>query len=106
MCAEVLKRGSLAAARAPFAPAQTTSRHRREFLAFHWHPQSRVSWPHLHVRAGVEPALATAHIPTGRVPLEDIVRMLIDDLGARPLRDDWRDVLALTRATFEQERTW
>ena len=105
MCTEVLERGSLAAAIASFAPAQTASR-RREFLAFHWHPQSRVSWPHIHVRAGVEPALATAHIPTGRVPFEDIVRMLIDDLGVRPLRDDWRDVLAQTRATFEQERTW
>jgi hypothetical protein len=31
-------------------------------------------------------SLARMHIPTGFVPLEDVVRMLINEFGVRPLR--------------------
>jgi hypothetical protein len=63
-----------------------------EILAYHWHPgRDNVSFPHLHVsRAAVDSALlaaaqrspqtnalradlAGAHLPTGRIALEDVV---------------------------------
>ncbi len=65
-------------------------------LAYHWHPVgvSPVTWPHLHVGgtvAGID--LSRAHLPTGQVALPDVLRFAIVDLGVRPLRDDWPDLL-------------
>jgi hypothetical protein len=64
-----------------------------EIIAYHWHPegQSQVTWPHLHLEAGAQVGfdrLAGIHLPSGRVALEEIIRMAIG-LGARPLRNDW-----------------
>jgi hypothetical protein len=46
----------------------------------------------MHLGAAAElgfAALGRAHLPTGRIGLEDAIR----DLGAEACRDDWRDVL-------------
>ena len=69
-----------------------------ELLADHWHPQghSRVTEPHLHVQGDREfegQALGKLHLPTGAIRLEDIVALAIEELGAEPLREDWRGVL-------------
>jgi hypothetical protein len=66
-------------------------------LAYHWHPVglSHVTTPHLHLGgslAGID--LSKAHLPTGVVPLQEILRFAIVDLGVEPLRGDWRAVLA------------
>lgn len=65
-------------------------------LSYHWHPvgHSLVSFPHLHVEGRTTPIeLTKAHLPTGRVTLVAILRLLISDLEVRPLRPDWREVL-------------
>jgi hypothetical protein len=63
--------------------------------------------PHLQVRDPRAPRwpLRKAHLPTGRVALEDVVALAIE-LGAKPLRRDWRTVLVQTRAAFHRWRTW
>jgi hypothetical protein len=38
-------------------------------------------------------ALGELHLPTGAIRLEDIVALAIEELGAEPLREDWRVVL-------------
>lgn len=73
-----------------------------ELLAYHWHPDdpNPVKIPHLHLSAGAQvqfDALARAHIPTGPVQLHDVLRLAIEDLGVRPLRPDWANVLAKPR---------
>lgn len=73
----------------------------REILAYHWHPEGRVTVPHVHVGAGtaegrLRPDLARAHLPTGHVPLRDVLRLAIAELGVRPLRPDWDAVLRRT----------
>jgi hypothetical protein len=71
-----------------------------EVLAYHWHPRgtSRVTWPHLHVgAANSPPVLPRTHLPTGHVPLQDIVRLVIEELGVEARRDDWREVVVRTR---------
>jgi hypothetical protein len=58
---------------------------------------SRVTEPHLHVQGEREIAgqpLGKLHLPTGEIRLEDIVALAIEELGAEPLREDWRAVLA------------
>jgi hypothetical protein len=81
------------------------------YLAHHWHPAARspITTPHLHLGgAGAtdDPALHSAHIPTGRVALEEVIRMLIAELGVEPLRDDWHEVLYRNTVAFERWRTW
>jgi hypothetical protein len=71
-----------------------------ELLAHHWHPVglSPVTHPHLHLSSRI-PALSLAsgtasialeevHLPTGWVTVADIVRLLIEELGAAPRRPD------------------
>ena len=76
---------------------------RSELLAFHWHPAgpSVVRTPHLHVGVDIQLGavwLAKAHLPTGAVQLADVLGLVLGELGVRPLRDDWRTVLAEARA--------
>lgn len=83
----------------------------REILAYHWHPWPgmRVTWPHLHLEAGAQVGrqdLARAHLPTGRVAIEDVLALAIAELGVRPLRADWREVLDESLEGFRLWRTW
>lgn len=69
-----------------------------ELLAFHWQPGGRgPGFPHLHVGgAALRPGspLAGVHLPP-RTPvrLEEVLALAIAELGVRPRRSDWRDVL-------------
>jgi hypothetical protein len=60
-----------------------------ELLAFHWHPGRGVSHPHVHLKAatGVTRHFLNAHVPTGFVPLESVLRFAVNDLGAQPRVD-------------------
>ena len=51
-------------------------------------------------------AFEDKHLPSGRVALEDVLEMLLEELEVRPRRDDWRETLERTRAEFERVRTW
>jgi hypothetical protein len=86
-------------------------RESRELLAYHWHPATtaRIAWPHLHMgpAAGVrDELLQRAHLPTGRVSFEDFLSLVIRDLGVKPRRRDWEQVLRQTQRAFERYRTW
>ena len=70
----------------------------REVLAYHWHPRgnSPITTPHLHPEQGAQvgrPEVRDAHLPTGDVSMEAILRVLIEEMGVRPLRPDWDSVL-------------
>jgi len=82
-----------------------------EFLAYHWHPTigSRVRHPHLHIRdvaLSADSPLRRVHVATGRVVLEDVIQTAIEELGVQPRKrhqQDWRRVLAGTRAAWQRE---
>lgn len=83
----------------------------REILAYHWHPDTGfpVTTPHMHL--GPEAAvghqlLAQSHLPTGRISMEDVLRLAITDFHVEPNRPDWEDVLAGTQAAYFTWRTW
>ncbi len=86
--------------------------HGRELVSVHWHPSgaSAVTWPHMHVRdellSDTAEVFAGAHFPSGRVALEEVIRLLIEDLGVEPRRDDWEEVLGSNLERFENWRTW
>jgi hypothetical protein len=80
----------------------------REIIAFHWHPgRGSVALPHAHFRTLNDPfPMGKAHMPTGRISLEALVRLLIDELAVEPLRRDWRRVLTQTERNFIERRRW
>jgi hypothetical protein len=41
--------------------------------------------PTVHIRG----EFSRIHIPTARISFESVVRVLIEDVGARPARPDW-----------------
>ena len=60
------------------------------------------------LRGGASPGLevgSKAELYAG-IALEQVLRMLIDEFGVQPRRDDWRDVLTETQEAFETYRTW
>lgn len=97
---------------------------RREILAYHWHPHiENVVYPHLHINRGAVPRevgstrlaptqivllpeMAQAHLPTRRIALEDMLRLLIEQFRVEPIRRDWDAVLQRTRESFKVGRTW
>ena len=74
-----------------------------ELVAWHWHPVTS-PYPHVHVSCG--PLGKGAHVPTGRVSVESVLRFLIDDLGVPRLRDDYRTVLHGSEGPFIEHRGW
>jgi hypothetical protein len=98
-----------AGGRGPWKVATRAYRYRidrpggQELLLWHWHPGSAYHRPHLHGQAD---GLAGLHLPTGRVSVEAIIRLLVEELGARPRRADWRAVLDDTEEAFRGWRTW
>jgi len=90
----------------------------RELLVYHWQPGDAFlgpDHPHVHVSAALS-AQVTAidteiidltglHLATGRVSLEAVIRMLIEEFGVAPQRPDWREILARTEAVFQDEAT-
>lgn len=91
---------------------QTTSysysletRDEQEVLRYDWHPfaEGEISFPHVHLGAGARvglPELRVAHLPTGRISVEQFVDLLLTDFGAEALKDDWRTILAQTSQGF------
>jgi hypothetical protein len=78
----------------------------REVFAYHWHPRghSHITFPHLHLYHGagtIRDEVRKAHFPTGRMALEDILRLVIQAFHVIPLRDDWEGILDRTQAAFE-----
>jgi hypothetical protein len=74
----------------------------REFVAYQWDPfgRSPVTWPHMHLGSAlgqVPRSFVRAHLPTGLVTLQDVIRVAIADLGVPPRRLDWETVLETTR---------
>jgi hypothetical protein len=68
----------------------------KEIIAYHWHPHGDVAFPHLHICSGAKVGrveMRNAHIPTGRIALEDLLRMTITEFGVVTRRDDWPEIL-------------
>lgn len=79
-------------------------------VSYHWHPDSRITAPHLHVgrtQLAADAVLShKAHQPTDRISLESVVRACITEFGAQPLKEDWERVLALREGQFKLFRHW
>jgi len=83
-----------------------------EMIGWHWHPDSLGDprlrgHPHLHVPAGsIDRRI---HVPTGRVSIESVLRLLLIDLAvpARPAHiTDFAKVLDDCERPFIEHRRW
>lgn len=79
-------------------------------IDFHYHPrQADLYKGHLHIpnNTGGAPVhfLINKHIPTARVPIEDIVRFMIQEVNIEPRQSDWQDVLSQSEQNFSNKRT-
>lgn len=81
-----------------------------DLFCFHWEPNSTVQYPHIHLGFAAKghglPIDNKAHIPSGRVAIEDVVAFLIKDLGVKPLTDNWITVVGLSRGLFYKNKKW
>ena len=70
----------------------------KEVLLYHYHPRggSPITTPHLHLGQGAQVGRADvrdAHLPTGNVSLNAVLRVLIEEMGVQPRRPDWDSIL-------------
>lgn len=76
---------------------------RRDLLSYHWDPDSGHPDPHLHVgsvlldSAGHElgKSFSKLHIAIGYLPLQRVIRMLIEEFDVQPLNNDWHRILVV-----------
>jgi hypothetical protein len=79
---------------------KVTDEQGRELLVYHWHPewQGEHDFAHLHLQhqllSSAWGLFEDKHLPTARIALADVLRLLLQDLGVAPNRDDWAAVLA------------
>ncbi len=84
----------------------------QEVVAFHWpgHGVGEVPFAHVHLghaNSVNAPFIGPkAHIPTGRVAIEDIIYFIIKELQVRPRTEDWQEILAEVRKPFMEHKTW
>lgn len=76
-----------------------------ELVGWHWHPGT-VGHPHMHVEAAAGAIDRRVHLPTGRVSIESVLRLLLDDLGVPAIRVDYADVLNAAELSFIEHRRW
>lgn len=83
-----------------------------ESILFHWHPDSSSTYhrPHMHLGTSQlsKAAVLTrkTHIPTGRIAVEHVLQLLLDDFNVVPRRDDAATILDDCLSRFERWRTW
>ncbi len=84
-----------------------------EILGYHWHPKalSPFKEPHLHLGSGAKIGRAElettkAHLPTGRVSMEDFIQLLIEVFSAHPKRRGWKAALQKTGSAFWKYASW
>ena len=73
---------------------------RHEIFSYQWHPDQTIKIPHVHFKKG-EPRITRAHLPTGRVSIESIVELLIQDLGVKG-KAKWESIIARNRKLPER----
>jgi hypothetical protein len=84
-----------------------------EIIGYHWHPHSvsRISFPHLHLGSGAKVGRAEledakAHLPTGRVGVEEVINLLIEHFEVEAHKRDWKNLLMGNLNKFTKYATW
>lgn len=92
-------------ARTVYYAYEVIERSGREIVVYRWHPRGDSPIRHAHVHLSrrtptidlgsrFDPVvLAEMHLPTGRIRLVDVVRLLIGEFDVAPRRADWEMVL-------------
>jgi len=81
----------------------------KEIITYQWHPTGACKFPHLHLGSSSKLGAKTLnklHLPTGRIALEQVLRLAVEELGVQPIKTDWSDILSDAQGLFEQWRTW
>ena len=82
---------------------------RQEIISFHWDPvgDSPVTTPHLHIACSQPgfPITRKQHIPTGCISLEEFLRFAITELGVRPRKKNWAQILDRNRRAAVEHTT-
>lgn len=77
----------------------------KEIFAYQWQPKGKVKTLHLHLAwLGRK-----FHFPTGRISIEQVIRLLITEFKAKPRQQhktDWHRILDYTQGRFERFRSW
>lgn len=88
-----------------YSYAIESHRDKQEVIAFHWDPESRVvHYAHTHV--DLHRVQKKLHVPTGRVPIEDVIWFCIQELGVTPLHRNWKNIILEAREAFMKYKTW
>jgi hypothetical protein len=77
----------------------------REMLSWHWHPSTGTPFPHVHINGAADIG-RKMHVPSGRVSIESVLRMLVAELGVPARREDWAAVVDEAEGPFIKYRRW
>jgi hypothetical protein len=79
-------------------------RHEKDLVRYDWHPNiDNIPYPHIHVE---DSKLKKHHLPTSRIALEQVLRLLITQCGVKAKKKDWSAVLTRGLRAFEDHCSW
>lgn len=79
-------------------------RHEKELLRYDWHPHiEQIRYPHIHIE---DSTLRKHHLPTSRIALEQVLRLLIVQFNVRHKRQDWSAMLTRGLRAMEDHCSW
>jgi hypothetical protein len=83
--------------------------HYHEIIAFHWHPDAEIKFPHLHIGHGaglqIRQEIRNIHFVTARMAFEEFCQLLIKEFRVVPQRQDAAMVLDQNLEKFRQHKT-
>lgn len=83
-----------------------SSKKNERIIDWHYHRRQNQSFEaHLHVRddaKSINHPLVNRHVPTGWVPLDDVIKFMIEELGIAPRIPNWKEVLKDAADGFNQ----
>jgi hypothetical protein len=84
---------------------------KQEVICFHWEgTESQNPLPHIHIGFAAQdkslPFSPKTHIPSGRVPIEDLVHFLIHEMGVHPRKTDHRSIIKKFRDLWQKFKSW
>ena len=80
-------------------------RQNKELLRYDWHPaiDPNITYPHLHIE---DSKWKKFHLPTSRIALEQVLRLLITQFEVRTKRRDWATILTRGQRALEDHCSW
>jgi hypothetical protein len=75
-------------------------------FGWHWHPKGKSHYTNTHIHVPPGLPFSKCHVPAGRIAMEEVLILMVDEMGVQPYAPTWRDTLDEVMGKHLEHRTW